>query len=278
MKFKARLETIKALTDVANCINALANKCGLLMSQTMWTFMVPDHADYTEQLTLHFELDISAVFVGYRLENRDREGIFLEVKDMTAFLLALKAANSVSHTTVKLARDRKQGTILAFIMEESGSQVMACNVPCELKSADLWKMDYEPPQIPVPDVKIRCPQLKHLRTGLLRMTNVTNNIRLTLTPSGGDGANLVCSAQTHAVEVSCYFSQLSIGDDNDDDQEISVTLKLHKLLKAVGALKELQHTNAMLCVSTQYACVFHLKLAHGIGKATLYVSLTNEQD
>ena len=101
MKFKARLETIKALTDVANCINALANKCGLLMSQTMWTFMVPDHADYTEQLTLHFELDISAVFVGYRLENRDREGIFLEVKDMTAFLLALKAANSVSTFTKK---------------------------------------------------------------------------------------------------------------------------------------------------------------------------------
>jgi len=275
MRFKARLEAVKSLVEIANCINTLACKCALKMTNTMWTFMVPNFpsSEYTEDITLEFNLEIHAMFVNYRLESKSSDGIFLIITDVPAFLQCVKSAHSVSHTTVKLSKHHGI-TVLMFIMEENGCQTMTANVPVDVKKLNDWQAEgYEPPNIPPPNVRIRCPPLKMFRSGLLRMTSVTNTLNMRLAGDAGDGANLVCAVKTHAVEVDCYFQNLSINSESNDE-EVSVVIKLNKLLKAINALTHLQMENASLCVSKTYACMIHAKLAHGMGHATLYVSLT----
>eukprot|EP00493_Phyllostaurus_siculus_P010608 UN10754 len=66
-------------------------------------------------------------------------------------------------------------------MEENDNTTMTTNVPLEMMRTEDWALDgYEPPQMPEPDVSIRAPKLRLLRSSLVRMSSVTNKLSVTL--------------------------------------------------------------------------------------------------
>lgn len=269
VKFRAKVEENGALTRVLQALSQVNTKCLLNMTPDLWTFHVSQ--EYSKGALVFSEIMTKSAFSEYLIESPHRNELAVEVV-VTNMFRALRSGASSFETSIKLAK--KDGrAYLTFEFSENDSIHLVQDVPVTLQSPKKVMLCAEP-DVPAPEIKMKLPKLKPLRTVIDRMKTIDDLLTIRLSSDGRASFRV----ETPMVSIETFFRDLSLNPDEKQSQaevfesvcKLNVA-KFARMLQGCSLLPQCDHMVA--CIAEQHAFIVHVIFSQDLGTMTFYIPL-----
>jgi len=280
MRFKAQLEDAKTLLAVSNALLLNGEHCAITMTCSNWNFAQPTHCS-THGGQAFAEVKASQVFSTYRLESRSNNEISFQIS-LAHMARAFKSSVSAHRCIVKLAKKQAQAYLSFEILENDNTVCMVQDVPVTVLTSSRLTEDFQEPQCPTPEVKLRIPPIRNFKQVIDRMRPMSDEVILRARTDG----QIMLEIESEIVKITTYYNNLKPPTSDPDRvgthldvQQTRCRVQIKNVTKMLAGLNQLQNIKmCYLCFIRSYALVSHVILEHSLGFFTYYVPLVTEED
>ena len=267
MKFKAKLPKDGALilSSIAASTQRFSDTCVLKIAEEGFELRTKPDGDSEVQVVAAISKKLCS---DYRMHTANGGSIHVEV-NLGNFVKAMKSTDQALDSIVKLT---KRGGIpsLAVTADSTHGFRITQNIPIIRFLTESEASDYRNPELSAPDITVRLPDTRQLRSMLDRMKNIDK----TLTVNVANVGNITFTVQTECASMRTHFRGLEVSG-----------VPMRSTCGATFNLKDFMHVmhsnfssyqNIILCVVSGRALVVHAALPDDMGSITYYLALASE--
>ncbi|XP_033340679.1 hus1-like checkpoint clamp component [Megalopta genalis] len=228
MKFRCRMVDAIAMRDFTNIVNVLSRltkQCILRLTPNELCFSVSD-----DRVSMVWaELSQDHFFTEYLMNGvtEEQNEIYLEF-DATMLARSLSSLRMTAKSVkIKLTNKRQPCLSLEIELPSLSIESRQClhDVPVRVIPRREWQ-EHQAPNIPEFDISVDMPQLRHVRSIVERMKNMSPRLTISADKSG----MFVLKVDTDSATVSTHFQNLQVWScsQKSHDDKISATIDVKK--------------------------------------------------
>ena len=209
-----------------------------------------------------------ALCTDYKMQTNNDGSINVEV-NLSNFVKAMKSTDKAVDSTLKLTK-RSGIPSLSVSAESMHGFRVTQNVPIIRFLTEAEVSDYRDPELSSPDITVKLPDARQLRSMLDRMKNLDK----TITAEVANVGNVTFRVQTEFASMRTSFRGLAVsGVPKRANCVASFNLKdfLNILQSNFSSYRDV-----LLCIVSGRALVVHAALPDDIGVITYYLALATE--
>ena len=265
MKFKAKLhkDSADAVLSIVASMQRLASECALRLADDRVEIRIKPQGDSEVQVTSTVKKEI---FSDYKIHTIDGSSINVEVS-LANLVKGLKSTDKSLDSVIKLT-NRSGIPCLAVSAETAHGFRVTQNIPIIRFLTEEEMGDYRDPELPSPDITVKLPKPKHIRSVLDRMKHIDKVMTVEATNVG----SLTLKVQTEFVTMRTVYRGLEISD-----------VPASSRCKAIVSLKDMlhvmhsnfsQHQHLLMCIVKEKALVVYAALPENLGCITYFLALS----